>query len=88
LLFAVVKSFATASKEEKMLIEEKNAKDYWCPMTRVVNSRGSTVNRNESGKHWFGTQCLGNKCMFWRIMDSDLKSEGDYGYCGIAGKPE
>jgi hypothetical protein len=55
-----------------MLIEEKTAKDMFCPIA---------FSKLEIGK--VPLSCQGSKCMAWRWPDD----HGTAGYCGMAGRP-
>lgn len=70
-------------------MREEEALEKWCPLARVSNwssenpdSEGA-INRNAHGAYE-GTNCLGFKCMMWRVIDTH---SGTFEYfCGIAGK--
>ena len=78
-----------------MLVDAREAADFWCPMTRIYNPAdnasgyNAVVEMREKGT--FDTTlkpvayCRGDKCMMWR-WTSDEISDRD-GYCGLAGKP-
>ena len=53
------------------MIIEKESKDYFCPI------------KNDGGEIY----CDGSQCAAWRWRDEDYCEDGDYGYCGLAGRP-
>lgn len=61
-----------------MIVTEEEAKEKRCP-----EFKSDRHHRDEY------STCIGSKCMMWRTtsMPCDDPNEGDYGYCGKAGKP-
>lgn len=62
-----------------MIIKHKDAKDYWCPMARVMVG-ASVVNRDNHGIPLITASCIGKKCMMWEWFQGD---GDDRGYCGL-----
>lgn len=81
-----------------MLIDEKDARNYWCSEARCTdeNTDGSSGNRYRSEVNPFAC-CIGSKCMKWRYIDTDMRRYGKMafantpedrrGYCALAGAP-
>ena len=75
---------------------EEEAKQRWCPQTRVslyhrstdanrMARYGSGVDSEDMQAFQAATRCLGSGCMAWRW---DLSNLGHTtGRCGLAGKP-
>ena len=79
-----------------MLMTEAQARERWCPFSRVLvclpmNELGGAVNRfdvdDEAGEDWHRqTRCIANECMAWRWGNEPrLRGESYRGYCGLAG---
>lgn len=77
-----------------MLTTEKQAREKWCPFTRVSLYHRST-NANRMVRYGEGTQsedflafqtatnCIGSECMAWRWS----RTLRELGHCGLVGKP-
>ena len=78
-----------------MKIEEE-ARKCWCPFARLTGTDNQDSG-NRLGKEWGSVFCIASECMAWRwIIDDGMINEAghgrtsapEYGYCGLAGKPE
>jgi hypothetical protein len=90
----------TSNKKGGQAMTEKEAKQRWCPMVRIImtpqdstwQNQGLT-NRTAFLKDGFpNCCCIGSNCMMWRwiILPLDCKEQKckeAIGYCGLAGKP-
>lgn len=56
-----------------MLISENEAKFKYCPLLKTSDDKFR--------------MCQGSQCVMWRYADVAKQSEGDPGYCGLAGRP-
>lgn len=84
-----------------MILTESQAREKWCPFSRVVEAGGPVgipaYNRahhqsNDAPVSYpAGGLCLGSKCMAWRFERFPVATTGntelrsDRGYCGLAG---
>ena len=73
-----------------MLLTEKQAREKWCPMARVIKSNGAAelvAGNQDSEFHALGS-CFASDCMMWRWRPQLSGKEGfeDKGWCGLAGK--
>jgi len=62
-----------------MIIPQDKAREKICPLMTAVRSK-SKKEKHEP------VYCVGWDCMLWCWVRQ--KSESDFGYCGLAGKPE
>lgn len=72
---------------------EKEAKQRWCPMVRIImtpqdstwQNQGLT-NRTAFLKDGFpNCCCIGSNCMLWRWEEDWTHTGRKIGYCGLAG---
>lgn len=79
-----------------MLLTEEQAKEKWCPNTRVSSPHGTwnVSIRRESVPH---TRCIASQCMAWRFYVEPIYGDAggymgqrqtDKGYCGAFGVPK
>lgn len=69
-------------------VSEKEAKQMWCPFSRVVTADGQPAgNRiDKTGQAPLGTDCFASGCMAWRwSMTAGVVPT--VGYCGLCGVP-
>lgn len=60
------------------MLTEKEAKDKWCPFTRVSDTDESQgpYNRFETESPWgLGVVCIGSACMAWRVAQPEIRME-------------
>lgn len=77
------------------MIKEEKSREKWCPFARAPETHAGpegelpvTINRyNWPGAFPEGAACIGEKCMAWRYMQTDIPDWIDHGYCGLAGTP-
>jgi len=82
-------------------MNENEARQKWCPFTRIDSvAKSGAFNRylNDSARYHLppSSHCIASECMAWRWASeprakctygvADDGSEG-IGYCGLAGKP-
>ena len=63
-------------------MSEDEAKEKWCPFSRVWSYEGGSFNRDLDGSEAVAN-CIGSRCMAWRWEDN----RRERGFCGMAGKP-
>jgi hypothetical protein len=87
----------------KTFATEAEAKEKWCPFTRVVGpNRMAPENRislsaadhdklslssHPPRKFPAGTHCLASQCMAWRWASKFYEEQDALGHCGLAGEP-
>jgi hypothetical protein len=66
---------------------ETKARELWCPMVRLLSQGGDHVGYNRmhmmSAIDESSCRCVGSKCAMWLWKESN----GDEGFCGLAGRP-
>lgn len=81
---------------------EQEARECWCPFVRYAYGAGknSSGNRTDAADDKQRYNCIASDCMAWRwaegspSTDTYLASDGtqcqfpQFGFCGLAGKPE
>lgn len=80
-----------------MIVTEKEAREKWCPFSRLANpARASTFNRVAGTDLDSGPMiaaavcCIASQCMAWRFVEEVEEAEGSRftvrkrGYCGLA----
>jgi hypothetical protein len=92
----------TTEGEGEMLTEDE-AKQKWCPMTRVLDWQtagvmigenpaiaSAAVNRVEGGSGIpVDAYCIGSDCMMWRWQQQQANEPfRPVGWCGLASRPE
>lgn len=65
---------------------EEEAQEKWCPMVRFAAEKEEAganrwLNNDGINSNPEAARCLGSECMMWRVS-----RDGDFGYCGLAGK--
>ena len=58
------------------MISEKDAKNKWCPLTRVYSSHGSFNSYGDGVPD--SCKCRGSTCMMWHWVTEE------HGYCGLS----
>lgn len=74
---------------------EDEARQKWCPFTRVASAIGGSYNRDTQGVPPIVDRCIASECMAWRSYEAYVSNETNpvqrdlttIGYCGLAGKP-
>jgi hypothetical protein len=82
-----------------ILMDEKTARQKWCPMVRYKSSKGEGINRwideNDKQKKPDMSRCIASDCMMWRWKEIHLSTDEagtktdlapQHGFCGLAGK--
>jgi hypothetical protein len=79
-----------------MIVNDEDAAEFWCPMTRVYNPKNKATGYNmvveflEDGEPDDDLQpvgnCRGSDCMMWRYAKATPLDNS--GYCGLAGIPK
>lgn len=73
-----------------MKVDEKAAKQKWCPFTRVAvhtGNAGAAVNRYPTESDILDeTRCIGSECMAWAWLDSKDAGLHRRGFCGLVEK--
>ena len=70
----------TKNRERKIVMEELEAMDKWCPMVRLLfldDNSVTAVNREKSGYSEPYYNCIGSDCAVW-VWDDDID-----GHCGL-----
>lgn len=79
---------------------EDEARKLWCPHVRLGDEQGASasINRTWSRGCPDAASCMASKCMSWRWVtelkvfeaDPDLSANvrTEYGFCGLAGRPD
>ena len=62
---------------------EDEAKEKWCPFSRIRDDYGGTSTYNRTPDSVYGN-CIASKCMMWQSQDHNKATGKSYGYCGLA----